>query len=287
MTDPIRPCRSALFLPASNARAIEKVRALPCDAAILDLEDAVAPEAKGEARSAAVAAFQAGGFGGRIKVLRVNALDTPWGADDLTAAACLPTDAVLAPKIVTAADVARYRERLHGQALWVMIETCRALANLQTIADAVGEGGALVIGTNDLALEMRCAGRASLLGVLTLAVAAARASGAIVLDGVCNDFSDMDAFLAEAEQGCALGFDGKTLIHPAQIEPCNRAFTPGDAAVAAAQAIVAAFDQPENAGKGAIRLNGRMVERLHLAEAERTLALFAAANPAYDAAKQD
>ena len=287
MADPIRPCRSALFLPASNARAIEKVRALPCDVAILDLEDAVAPEAKGEARSAAVAALQAGGFGGRIKVLRVNALDTPWGADDLAAAACLPIDAVLAPKIATAADVARYRERLHGQALWVMIETCRALANLQTIADAVGEGGALVIGTNDLALEMRCAGRASLLGVLSLAVAAARASGVIVLDGVCNDFSDMDAFLAEAEQGCALGFDGKTLIHPAQIEPCNRAFNPGEAAVAAAQAIVAAFDQPENAGKGAIRLNGRMVERLHLAEAERTLALFAAANSAYDTAKQD
>ncbi|MBA3878946.1 MAG: CoA ester lyase [Sphingobium sp.] len=281
------PCRSALYLPASNPRAIEKARGLPCDAVILDLEDAVAPEAKAEARAAAVVAFDAGGFGERLTVLRVNAFDTPWGEDDLGAAAALGIDAVLAPKIETAADVARYRERLGGQKLWVMIETARAVANLQPIADAVGAGGAFVIGTNDLALEMRCAGRTPLLPVLTLAVAAARASGLAVLDGVRNDFSDVEAFLAEAEQGRDLGFDGKTLIHPAQIMACNRVFTPSAEQVARARAIVAAFDLPEHAGKGAIRLDGRMVERLHLNEAQRTLALFAAANSAYAGAKQD
>ncbi len=287
MTQPIRPCRSALYLPASNPRAIEKARGLPCDAVILDLEDAVAPDAKAEARAAAVVAFDIGGFGDRLTVLRVNALDTPWGEADLAAVADMDVDAVLVPKIATAADVARYRERLNGQKLWVMIETARAVANLQPIADAVGEGGAFVIGTNDLALEMRCAGRSALLPVLSLAVAAARASGLIVLDGVRNDFSDVEAFLAEAEQGRDLGFDGKTLIHPAQIIACNSVFTPSAEQVARARAIVAAFDLPEHAGKGAIRLDGRMVERLHLAEAQRTLALFAAANSAYAAAKDD
>lgn len=287
MTQPIRPCRSALYLPASNPRAIEKARGLPCDAVILDLEDAVAPEAKVEARAAAVVAFDTGGFGDRLTVLRVNGLDTAWGEADLAAVADIGVDAVLVPKIATAADVARYRERLNGQKLWVMIETARSLANLQPIADAVGEGGAFVIGTNDLALEMRCAGRAALLPVLSLAVAAARASGLIVLDGVRNDFSDVEAFLAEAEQGRDLGFDGKTLIHPAQIIACNSVFTPSADQVARAGAIVAAFDLLEHAGKGAIRLDGRMVERLHLAEAQRTLALFAASNSAYAAHKED
>lgn len=287
MTQPIRPCRSALYLPASNPRAIEKARGLPCDAVILDLEDAVAPEAKAAARAAAVAALNGGGFGDRLTVLRVNGIDTPWGAEDLAAASALRLDAVLAPKIATAADVARYRDRLGGQALWVMIETCRAITNLQPIADVVGPGGALVIGTNDLALEMRCAGRAALLPVLTLAIAAARAAGALALDGVCNDFSDQGYFAIEAREGHALGFDGKTLIHPAQIAPCNAVFTPSDEAVANARAIVAAFDLPDHAGKGAIRLDGRMVERLHLAEAQRTLALFAAANSAYAAHKDD
>ncbi|MBA4048450.1 MAG: CoA ester lyase [Sphingomonas sp.] len=285
MTDPIRPCRSALFLPASNPRAIEKARGLPCDAVILDLEDAVAPNVKAAARAAAVAAFTGGGFGGRLTVLRVNALDTPWGADDLKATAGLAVDAVLAPKVATAADVARYRERLAGQPLWVMIETCRALANLQAIADAVGAGGGMVIGTNDLALEMRCAGRAPLVPVLTLAVAAARASGLVALDGVRNDFRDLDALRAEAEQGRDMGFDGKTLIHPAQIEPCNAAFTPSAEQVARADAIVAAFAAPEHVGRGAIQIDGRMVERLHLAEAQRTLALCAAANRGYDPAQ--
>lgn len=281
MTRLVRPCRSALYLPASNPRAIEKARGLDCDAVILDLEDAVAPEAKAAARDAAVAAFRAGGFGARLTVLRVNGAETPWGADDLAAAAGLPIDAVLVPKITSAEDVTRCRAALAGPALWVMIETCRSLAQLQPIADAVGEGGALVVGTNDLALEMRCAGRAPLAPVLALVVAAARAAGRIALDGVRNDFTDLAAFAEEAAAGAALGFDGKTLIHPAQIDACNRAFTPGADAIAAARAIVAAFTLPENRGKGAIRLEGRMIERLHLAEAERTLALAAAADRRY------
>lgn len=268
----LKPCRSALFLPASNARAIEKARGLPCDAVILDLEDAVAPEAKGEARRAAVAACREG-FGGRRVVVRINALDTPWGADDLAAVFDLPIDAVLAPKIRAAEEAACHAAALAGPAPWVMIETARAIAALQGIADAVGPGGALVVGTNDLALELRCAGRAALAPLLPLVIAAGRAAGALVLDGVRNDFSDLEAFAAEAREGAALGFDGKTLIHPAQIDPCNAAFTPSAEAVARARAVVAAFALPENAGKGAIRLDGRMVERLHLAEAERVLAL--------------
>ena len=278
----IRPCRSALYLPASNARAIEKARGLPCDAVILDLEDAVAPEAKAAARDAAVAAFAQGGFGGRLTVLRVNALDTQWGAADLVAAATLDIDAVLVPKVDGPDDVWRYDAALaeagSGVALWVMIETCLAVGRLQAIADCAGATrlAGFVLGTNDLALEMRARpapDRAGMLPILTLALAAARSRGLIALDGVCNDFSDLDRFAAEAEQGRALGFDGKTLIHPAQIDACNAAFSPSAEEVAKARSISAAFALPENAGKGAIRLDGGMVERLHLREAERVLAM--------------
>ncbi|MBY0305927.1 MAG: CoA ester lyase [Sphingomonas sp.] len=278
----IRPCRSALYLPASNPRAIEKSRTLPCDAVILDLEDAVAPEMKVEARMAAVAAFAAGGFGRRMKVLRVNALDTEWGADDLAAAATLDIDAVLAPKVDGPEDVARYDAALAaaqpGLKLWVMIETCLAVGRLQAIADAALSTrlAGFVMGTNDLALEMRSrtmADRANMLPILTFALAAARSRGLIALDGVCNDFSDLDRFRVEAEQGLALGFDGKTLIHPAQIGPSNAVFSPTEAEIARARSITAAFAMPEHAGKGAIRLDGRMVERLHLVEAERVLAV--------------
>ncbi|MFM9828897.1 MAG: HpcH/HpaI aldolase/citrate lyase family protein [Sphingomonas sp.] len=284
MTSSEKPCRSALFLPASNARAIDKVRGLPCDALILDLEDAVAPEAKEAARSAAVAAFSAGGFGARLRVLRVNAIDSDWGADDLAAAAALDIDAVLVPKVSTGTDIARYDAALTAAsrdvALWAMIETCRAVAALQAIADMAPSTrlGAFVVGTNDLALEMRVRpmpNRVNLLPVLTLAVAAARSRGLRVLDGVRNDFVDLAAFSAEAEQGAALGFDGKSLIHPAQIAPCNAAFSPSADDLARARSIVAAFGAPDAAGRGAVRLDGRMVERLHLREAERVLAMAA------------
>lgn len=284
MTKAEKPLRSALYLPASNPRAIAKARGLACDAVILDLEDAVAPEAKVAAREAAVAAFSARGFGARLCVLRVNAIDSEWGADDLAAAAALDIDAVLVPKISDSADVARYNAALtaahSGLKLWAMIETSRAVGMLQHIADAAltTRLGGFVVGTNDLALEMRLrpmAGRANLLPILTLAVAAARSRGLRVLDGVRNDFADMAAFVAEAEQGLALGFDGKSLIHPAQIDPCNAVFSPCVAEVERARSIVAAFAAPEAAGRGAIRLDGRMVERLHLVEAERLLALAA------------
>ncbi len=284
MTDSIRPRRSALFLPASNPRAIEKARDLPCDVVILDLEDAVAPEAKAEVRKAAVAAAR-DGFGHRELVVRVNALDTEWGADDLAAIRGSGVDAVLVPKVARVEDVARYDEALSGAPdntrLWTMIETCRAFSELQAIADmaATTRLAAFVVGTNDLALELRARpaeDRMTLLPFLAPTVAAARAAGIAVLDGVCNDFADADRLAAECTQGRALGFDGKSLIHPAQIEAANRAFAPDPAEIGKAQAIVAAFARPENAPRGAIRLDGRMVERLHLTEAERLLALDAA-----------
>ena len=287
MTESIRPLRSALFLPASNPRAIEKARGLACDAVILDLEDAVAPEAKAEARDAAVAAVKAGGFRAPTVVVRANALDTEWGAADLAALAGCGADAVLVPKVATADDVELYHAELaaapKAMALWVMIETCRAVSELQRIADMAARTrlAVMVVGTNDLALELRAkpaVDRAGLLPYLALSVAAARAAGIAVLDGVCNDFSDLDRFAEECAQGRALGFDGKSLIHPAQIEACNSAFSPDADEVARARAVIAAFDDPANAGKGAIRMDGRMAERLHLHEAERVLALNEAAN---------
>lgn len=284
MTDSILPLRSALFLPASNPRAIDKARGLAADAVILDLEDAVAPEAKDAAREAAVESVNAGGFRARTVAVRANALDTEWGADDLAALATSRADAVLIPKIATARDVELYHAELAGAAsemrLWVMIETCRAIAEMQRIADMAARTrlAAMVVGTNDLALELRAqpAGdRAGLIPYLALAVAAARASGIAVLDGVCNDFSDLERFAAECAQGRALGFDGKSLIHPAQVAPCNAAFGPSAEDVTWAEAVVAAFADPANTGKGAIRVAGQMVERLHLAEAERILAMAA------------
>ncbi|MCM8731718.1 HpcH/HpaI aldolase/citrate lyase family protein [Hephaestia sp. GCM10023244] len=288
MTESIRPRRSALYLPASNPRAIAKARGLPCDVVILDLEDAVAPEAKPAARAAALVAAREG-FGGRELVVRINALDTPWGADDLAAVAEagpeVRIDAVLAPKITRVDDVARYDEALArapaAMALWTMIETCRVFSELQAIADmaATTRLSGFVIGSNDLAIEMRArpgADRVTLLPFLTATVAAARASGIAVLDAVCNDFRDLDRVAAECAQGRALGFDGKSLIHPAQIEAANAAFGPDADELADARAVVAAFALAENAGKGVIRLDGRMVERLHLREAERVLALDAA-----------
>lgn len=269
-----KPRRSALYMPAANARAIEKARELPCDVVILDLEDAVAPDAKETAREQAVAAVKAGGFGPREVVIRVNGLDTPWGRDDLAAAAEARPDAVLAPKVSSAADVADYRAALPAtQSLWIMIETCRGLFRL----DELGEGvAAWVIGTNDLAKEMRCrldAERAPLLGPLSLAVAAARAHGLVVLDGVFNGIDDDAGLERQCDQGAAFGFDGKTLIHPRQIEAANRAFTPAGEEVDWARTIVAAFDEPENAKKGVLRIEGRMVERLHLEEARRLIAV--------------
>lgn len=277
-----RPRRSALYLPATNAKAIAKARTLPCDVVILDLEDAVAPETKDEARAAAVAAVNEGGFGHREVAIRANGLDTPWGAADLAAIAGSKADAVVAPKIGTPEDVRAYDAALSGAVsemqLWAMIETCAAVGNLPAIAakEADTRLSLWMMGTNDLAKEMRaqltpC--RTPFLPFLSMAVAAARANGIAILDGVCNEFRDMEAFEAEARQGLMFGFDGKSLIHPAQVEPCNTVFSPSEADLSRAHAVIAAFALPENAGKGAIQVDGKMAERLHLEQAQRLVAM--------------
>ena len=272
-----RPRRSALYMPAANARAIEKARELPCDVVILDLEDAVAPDAKDLARDQAVAAVRAGGFGRREVVIRVNGLDTPWGVEDLAAAIDARPDAILVPKVSSAHDMRAYgAAEAGGVPLWAMVETCASLFALPEIAGAGAGLAALVIGTNDLAKEMRCrltVERAALAGPLSLAVAAARAHGLVILDGVFNGIDDDAGLARQCEQGAEFGFDGKTLIHPRQIEAANRAFTPAEEDVAWSRTIVAAFDSPENAAKGVIRVEGRMVERLHLSEARRLIAV--------------
>ncbi|MDB5496973.1 MAG: citrate lyase beta subunit [Phenylobacterium sp.] len=274
-----RPRRSALYLPGSNARAIEKARTLPCDVVILDLEDSVAPEAKLAARALAAEAVGAGGFGSRELVIRVNGLDTPWGADDLAAAAGARPDAVLVPKVGSPQDLAAYRKALGPRtALWAMIETCQAVFALDALgrASAVEGVGGWVIGTNDLVKEMRCRpgpDRFPLLPALAMSVMAARGHGIAVLDGVYNDIPDLEGLARECAQGADLGFDGKSLIHPTHLEAANRAFSPEPAAVVWARTVVEAFDSPENTGKGVLKVDGRMVERLHLAQAQRLIAV--------------
>lgn len=284
MQSPVRPRRSALYLPASNAKALAKARTLPADVIILDLEDAVAPELKAEARAAAVAAVREGGFGARELVVRVNGLDTEWGEADLQAVAAAGPDAVLVPKIDGPDDVRAYDARLASgradMALWTMIETCAVAPQVHAVA-ACGAStrlAAFVLGTNDLAKEMRAElrpGRVPFQPVLAATVMAARAHGLIALDGVCNEFRDMAVFGAEAAQGREFGFDGKTLIHPDQIATCNAVFSPSGDELAWARAIVAAFALPENAGKGAIRVDGKMVELLHHAQAQQVIAFAA------------
>lgn len=272
-----RPRRSALFMPASNARAIEKAKSLDCDVVILDLEDAVAPDRKAEARDAAVAAVAAGGFGPRELVVRVNGLDTEWGAADAAAIGAAGAEAILLPKVSTPDDLAAARAAVGGGVpLWAMIETCAAVVGIGALAGVARAHGltCLIAGTNDLAKEMRCrpdAARTPLLPALAGIVMAARSVGIVALDGVSNVLEDGDVLRAECAQGAMFGFDGKSLIHPAQIAAANRAFGADAARLAWARAVVAAFALPENADKGAIRVGGEMVERLHLAEAERVL----------------
>ena len=278
----LRPRRSALFLPASNPKAVAKARELDADVVILDLEDAVAPEAKDEARAAAVQAVRDGGFGRREVVIRVNGLDTAWGPADLAAVAAAGPDAVLVPKVSDCAGLKAYDQALAAAPavtrLWTMIETCAVVPELSNLAglSVSTRLSAFVLGTNDLAKDMRAEirpGRAPFLPILTAAVCAARAHGLIVIDGVCNEFRDAEVLTREAKQGREFGFDGKSLIHPDQIEPCNAVFSPNAAEIDKARAIIAAFADPENSGKGAIRLEGRMVELLHLDQARRTLAI--------------
>ncbi len=275
----LRRRRSALYMPASNPRAIAKARSLACDVVILDLEDAVAPDEKATARDRVVAEVGTGGFGTRELVVRINALDTPWGADDIAALRSIGIDAVLVPKISGAADLAAVRAALgtDGPPIWAMIETCGGVLELPGIARAAAGSRltALIAGTNDLAKELRCrpgVDRMPLIPALMAIVTAARAAGLVALDGVCNALDDPARLAAEAEQGAGLGYDGKTLIHPAQIAAANTAFGPTPDQLEWARTVVSAFADGAAADKGAIRLNGEMVERLHLAEAEAMLA---------------
>ncbi|HZZ70569.1 MAG TPA: CoA ester lyase [Phenylobacterium sp.] len=279
MATQVRPRRSALYLPGSNARAIEKARTLPCDAVILDLEDSVAPEAKVAARALACEAVRMGGFGPRELIVRVNGLDTPWGADDLAAAAEAGPDAVLVPKVASPEGLAAYRQAVGpGVTLWAMIETCQAVFALDALGRASADGGvaAWVVGTNDLVKEMRCAlgpDRAPLLPALAMSVMAARAHGLAILDGVYNDIPDLEGLARECAQAASFGFDGKSLIHPTHLDAANRIFAPDSDAIAWARTVAAAFDLTENAGKGVLKVEGRMVERLHLEEARRLIAV--------------
>ena len=279
-----RPRRSALYIPGSNLKALAKARELPADAIILDLEDSVAPDAKPEARERIMEIVKAGGFGGREMLIRVNGVHTPWGEADLEAAALAAPDGVLLPKVDgpgTVMHAARIlRKAPEKTRLWAMMETPHAMLNAASIASIAADPAsrleALVLGLNDLAKETRARltpGRAAFAPWLATCVAAARAHGCDVIDGVYNDIKDLAGFAAECRQGLEFGFDGKTLIHPGQVDICNDIFAPTPAEIAQARAILAAFDLPENAGKGVLQIDGRMVELLHAQMAKRTLAI--------------
>jgi citrate lyase subunit beta / citryl-CoA lyase len=282
----IRPRRSVLYMPGSNARAIEKARTLPVDAVILDLEDSVAPDAKALARRQVLEALSAGGFGAREVIIRINGLDTPWWIDDVDVVAKSRPDAVLVPKVSAAKLLEDLADRLvdigadHRIRVWAMMETPLAILNAGEIAAAAADVetrlAAFVMGTNDLARETRARiipGRAAMLPWLMTAIAAARAYGLEILDGVFNDLGDGEGFARECAQARDMGFDGKTLIHPSQIASCNAAFSPSEDEVAQARRIIAAFERPENRDKGVVALDGRMIERLHADMARRTLAI--------------
>ena len=281
-----RPRRSVLYMPGSHAKALAKAATLPADSLILDLEDSVAPDQKVAARAQVAEAVRKGGFGGREVVIRVNGPHTPWGEEDLAAASAAAPDAILLPKvdgpgaIMAAARALREAGCRESTRIWAMMETPSAVLSAGSIAavaaDSASRLAVLVMGLNDLAKETRARltpGRSTMTVWLARCVLAARAHGVDVIDGVFNDIKDLEGFRAECVQGRDMGFDGKTLIHPSQIDICNEVFAPAPAEVESARAIIEAFALPENAGKGAIQLNGRMVELLHADMARRTLAI--------------
>lgn len=280
----VRPRRSVLYMPGSNARALEKAKTLPADAVILDLEDAVAPDAKTTARDQVCQAVRDGGYGKREVVVRINGLDTEWGADDLSAALAAQPDAVLIPK-VDSAPIVRAASSIADQegtppsvTLWAMMETPLAMLRAEEIAETAKDTRlrAFVMGTNDLVKEVgsvQTQARLPLLTSLSLSLLAGRAYGLAVIDGVFNGIADQDGFVQVCRQGLEFGFDGKTLIHPSQVEPCNRIFSPDPSEVAWARVIIAEFEKPENQTKGVLKIEGRMVERLHAEQARRLVAL--------------
>ncbi|MFM9943085.1 MAG: HpcH/HpaI aldolase/citrate lyase family protein [Hyphomicrobiaceae bacterium] len=282
----IRPRRSVLYMPGANARALDKARSLPADALILDLEDAVAPDAKPMARQQIAAALRQGGYGRREIGVRINGFNTPWMGDDIAAVAALAPDAIVLPKAESAADIDRLTDALRRAGapertrIWAMIETPIAILRLPEIAGAARHAGSrlgcLIIGLNDLVKATRAeldANRTAALSWLSAGVVAARAHGLDILDSAYNNFRDDAGLRAECRQGRMLGFDGKTLIHPDQISAANEIFAPPAADVAWARAVIAAFALPENQGKGVINLEGKMVELLHAESARRTVAM--------------
>ncbi len=277
-----RPRRSVLYMPGSNARALEKGRSLPADGIILDLEDAVAPDSKELARTQILSALEAGGYGKRELILRVNGLSTPWGYADLAAAARSGADAVLLPKVESATDVQQAEAVLDaagapdGLALMCMMETPRGILHAEQIAGASPRLSALVMGTSDLAKDLHAAHTAMRLPLLTslsMCMLAARAYGLAILDGVYLDLSDAEGFAASCVQGAELGFDGKTLIHPKTIAPANEAFAPSAEKVAWSRRIIDAFEAATAEGKGVVLVDGKLIENLHVAEARRQVAL--------------
>jgi len=282
----IRPRRSPLFMPGSNARALEKARNLPADVIILDLEDSVAPDAKGLARDQIAQAIAAKGFGKREVWVRTNSLDSAWWGDDSAMAGQAKPDGILVPKVSSVEDIKAIGDRLaaiHADPsikVWAMIETARAVLDADKLAGASRDPktrlAGFVFGPNDIARETRILmrpGRAAMIPMMTHCILATRAYGLEIFDGPYSDFSNVDGFGQECTQGRDLGFDGKTLIHPGQVEACNAIFTPPEEEIAQARKIIAAFELPENAARGAIRLDGQMVERLHADMAHRIIAI--------------
>ncbi len=280
----LRPRRSMLYMPGSNPRALEKARSLPADSLILDLEDSVSPDAKQLAREQVVAAVEAGGYGHREIIVRINALDTSWADADIRAiaAAEVAPDGLLVPKVSTAAQVREAISLMEAAGccdsidVWLMAETPLCILNIGEVASAHPRISGLVLGTSDLAKDTRVrhtVGREGFLAALNLCVYAARANGLDVIDGVALDLEDEEGFRAACEQGRDLGFDGKSLIHPKQLAAANEIFAPGAGELASARAIIEAFQQAESEGKGVVVVNGRLVEALHVEEARRCLAL--------------
>jgi citrate lyase subunit beta/citryl-CoA lyase len=275
-----KPLRSVLYMPSSNERALEKAKTIAADAIIFDLEDAVAPDAKPAARGAAAAAVRSGEYGRRELIIRVNGIGTEWHDDDLKAAAAAGPDVVLVPKVNSAEEVHRLVAALDAAGapektkLWAMVETPIAMLNALAIAQASERLTGFVMGTNDLVKELyaeHVPGRQPVITGLGLALLAARAAGIVIIDGVYNDVKNLEGFLAEVEQGRQLGFDGKTLIHPGQVEGANDGFAPSEQAVEDARGLIQAWE--DGKGSGVVTYNGRMVENLHVESAERTLAI--------------
>ena len=285
MNDTLRPRRSVLYMPGANERALDKAKTIPADVLILDLEDAVAPDAKVEARARVCSAAASGEYGKREIAIRANGLDTGWHADDIRAIAEVGPAAVLVPKINSATDVAAVERALeaagapHHTRIWAMLETPVAMLHAEEIATASERLALLVMGTNDLAKELHAEhvpGRQPLLHALSHCLLAARMAGKVILDGVYNDIKNAEGFLAECVQGMEMGFDGKTLIHPSQVEPCNDTFAPDAAELDRAKGLILAFEEAAAQGKGVATFEGRMIENMHVDNARRALAMAAA-----------